>query len=631
MNGLDWKKEMPEVPREIHETILDTLEGLDRGTVIYEQKAKKIKKGLLIPLVAALCMAVGGTVLAGVNLYRQRMQEMNFEMLEAFYKEAYQASTFHFNRELSAEEAKRYDTLVQEYELMGRFPEGDLWYLESYEDYDGKGVALYGDRGTIFFPEGEMSDEELLQLIDFEHKVSYSIEAIGSEVVERNYEYDYDYTEYAPEAKEDEIIAYTGQVGVVCATEGTDCLYLAGENVIEKMTIGASVSEAFYEGGFGENAVVQAMEEDGRQGLYVLILLRGEESYSGSRILHISRDGELLYEKDIPEYVAQDIAVDDSGRLYVETFTDIHLYDEAGEELTVMEVTYDLQNGSLCRGKDGKVYSLCEKEAFRTGILCIDPDTTEQVQLVAMEGLPADAPHCNALAAGKDTDFVIWRQDGVYTYNLGEAFVHKVMAVYEAPLQWEGAEFMVLEDGRIVFLKTFDVLFEEDGNPAGMPVPESTRICYVTCVAPDNTNRVIFTYTNETELKILESIVHVYYEYYRERLDEIDRFAVRDGQGTEKVIWENGELSYREDMYLVKEHDDSGVIAVTDILSAAQWADGMSECSCDYWFVIDDTEYGYHSESGSFVLLGQNKSFVISESERVQIRNILQCYFPVAN
>ena len=52
----------------------------------------------------------------------------------------------------------------------GVFPEGALKRIEAASEYNGNGVAFLASRGTFFLPEKALSDEEILQIIDFWEK-----------------------------------------------------------------------------------------------------------------------------------------------------------------------------------------------------------------------------------------------------------------------------------------------------------------------------------------------------------------------------------------------------------------------------------------------------------------------------
>lgn len=448
-------------------------------------------------VLGVLFLGIGGTVFAASNFYQKRMEEMNAKQLDEFYLNAFQGSAIRFSREMTEEERERYKELQYAYERDGKFPEGNVTYLQGYEDYTGKGVGLYAARSTLFLPDETLTDEELLQIIDFQHKLVYSIEKINAEIQNGERE-EYPQQKFDDQAiAEDAVIAYEGNVDIVCATEGKEYIYVAGTNVIERMKIGESISEPFYEVDFGENVVVQSMDVDMEQGLYVLLSRHDGENYLSAKLVHIDVEGNLIFEKNLEKIKTADLEVDSEGRVYMQVFGgEVYVFDAEGTELCTIELppykdkVYVYPNGveidlsgtssykaiknSLCRAEDGKVYLLYEENPWEAALALVDPEGARLVE-VASEFMPAKSPHASAILKGTDSDFVIWRLDGVYTYNLGDSSAVKVMESYESPFQWEGADFLTLENGQILFIKAFD--HEYDG--AGKVIPESVRFAYI--------------------------------------------------------------------------------------------------------------------------------------------------------
>lgn len=62
------------------------------------------------------------------------------------------------------------EELKEKYDNEGVFPEGALKRIEAASEYNGNGVAFLASRGTFFLPEKALSDEEILQIIDFWEK-----------------------------------------------------------------------------------------------------------------------------------------------------------------------------------------------------------------------------------------------------------------------------------------------------------------------------------------------------------------------------------------------------------------------------------------------------------------------------
>ena len=113
-------------------------------------------------------------------------------------------------------------------------------------------------------------------------------------------------------------------------------------------------------------------------------------------------------------------------------------------------------------------------------MLRLDIDSENGFEEVGDHIIPKQIPSIDTFCKGVDTDFVFFYPEGIYTYNLGEKEGKLIMALYEAPLEWEDSRFFVLADGRMVFVKIFDSLPPtEEGELTPKTVPESIRFFYV--------------------------------------------------------------------------------------------------------------------------------------------------------
>lgn len=146
-----------------------------------EEKRKKVQKMFRMPkaaVAAIVCCLVFGTTVAAMEIisrYRQRMEDMDQQEVEDLYQLANVGEANGMNRPFTAEEQERYQALAEAYEKNGRFPEASLAVLSDAASYHGQGVAMDASTRTIYLPEESLSDEELLQIIDFNHKMAYSI------------------------------------------------------------------------------------------------------------------------------------------------------------------------------------------------------------------------------------------------------------------------------------------------------------------------------------------------------------------------------------------------------------------------------------------------------------------------
>lgn len=182
------KKIFPDVPDVVHNAILDALDSLDSETydsnVISMSKTgrKTRKTGSRFPKIAAACMVcflgfgVTASAMGIVNAYRQRMEAMDEQEIAENYQIAASNETTEMNRSYTEDEWRRYEELNSRYESGAVLPQSQMTYIQSAQEYSGMGVAMDTTCCTLYLPQEELTDEELLQIIDQQHKMVYSIE-----------------------------------------------------------------------------------------------------------------------------------------------------------------------------------------------------------------------------------------------------------------------------------------------------------------------------------------------------------------------------------------------------------------------------------------------------------------------
>lgn len=87
-----------------------------------------------------------------------------------------------YRRNLTAEEQSRYEQWTEKYEVENAYTESPIKVITDPEEYDGQELAYCISDAMFYEPERELTDEELLQLIDLEHKNQYIFERIGREI-----------------------------------------------------------------------------------------------------------------------------------------------------------------------------------------------------------------------------------------------------------------------------------------------------------------------------------------------------------------------------------------------------------------------------------------------------------------
>lgn len=155
------------------EQLLDRLMAQEKVIPI-----KRYQNSKKIAAVVVFCVLFGsGGVYATYNYGNLRMQQMKPDEISEF-KEDMQASTEgadHYSRKMSASEQDRLIKLTTQYESEGVFPEGKILEVDAEEEVVRDRLCFVSMTSTFYLPKREMTDEELLELIDFYSKRDFSI------------------------------------------------------------------------------------------------------------------------------------------------------------------------------------------------------------------------------------------------------------------------------------------------------------------------------------------------------------------------------------------------------------------------------------------------------------------------
>ena len=131
------------------------------------------------------------------NYYMNYLEQMTMQEVDEIYIDYYSANTetSFVNRELSFDELGRKKVLKKLYKNNGKLPEHTIPLIQNESDYKGEGLAFCTGNCTYYFPDTDLSDEQLLELIDFQIKVEYCWQRIEDEI-ERGVRSDWPYIEY---------------------------------------------------------------------------------------------------------------------------------------------------------------------------------------------------------------------------------------------------------------------------------------------------------------------------------------------------------------------------------------------------------------------------------------------------
>lgn len=464
-----------------------------------------------IVILAAACLLLASVTVTASGLYRARMESMNHEKLETYFSGLQEADVAadSYSRPLMDSEKNRLEELRRAYQEEGYFPKRELTMLDSPEKYK-KGVAFYAARSTFFLPEEEMTDEELLELIDFREKRDYSLAKITEEIEAGDYEYvktedsalpgdmsqesgsqqtqgvgEASAVPGADTASQEWQIAYAGEISIRCAVAAEQGLYVGGFTMegkarVEYLAYGSGTPKKFYDD-FDEDGEVYSLctAPDGS----VYAALRGLASSGAEHgrlpvIYHISQEGTLLDSfaaGDREWNIVDSMATDAQGRLYArmrmqEDGGYMRIYTAEGELIGTVadDGAYAVQGaGALGRGKDGKVYvaalAMSEVTAVDAPVTLVSVDPERLCFLPVQGNVTENAKAAqstgtiyqwNMVAAGvsEDVDFILWGYSGVDTYRLEDAEFTRAQEVWEMPCGTEGTCAVIVPDGRILYI-----------------------------------------------------------------------------------------------------------------------------------------------------------------------------------
>ncbi len=134
-----------------------------------------------IAAVITICLvsiSVSVGVGAAINLYQQRMSTMNREQICKYNSDVQnvEAEVDGFSRSLSQEEQDRMTNLREQYEKSGRFPTNEILEVQKESAVIRDTLCFCTENSTFYLPKTTLTDEELLQIIDFMEKRDYSVQ-----------------------------------------------------------------------------------------------------------------------------------------------------------------------------------------------------------------------------------------------------------------------------------------------------------------------------------------------------------------------------------------------------------------------------------------------------------------------
>lgn len=154
------------------------------GVISMVRKKKKKGRGFPRPmfrvamvLSSLLILLISVPVGAMVQGYMQRMVSMEDGQIKEYLSELKesQADADSYSRQLTSEEQERKEELLVFYEAGERYPEREITAIREVTQVLKDRVCFLVDDSKFYLPEQRLSDEDLLEIIDFYHKRDYSL------------------------------------------------------------------------------------------------------------------------------------------------------------------------------------------------------------------------------------------------------------------------------------------------------------------------------------------------------------------------------------------------------------------------------------------------------------------------
>lgn len=149
----------------------------------------KMPKAVVAVLVLAVLLGATAGVYAAKNYLNERMENVSQEEKKEYVSEVLysDANADVYSRNFTEEERRRIQELEKQYLNEGLFPTDSLLRITSEEEIDSSRICFMVETSTFYLPEENLTDEDILELIDFYYIRDYSLEE-NNTLIQREFE-----------------------------------------------------------------------------------------------------------------------------------------------------------------------------------------------------------------------------------------------------------------------------------------------------------------------------------------------------------------------------------------------------------------------------------------------------------
>ncbi len=180
MDGYEVKKVMdqvhisPEMQDEVIMNIQKRMEHGNKNTGVWSFRRMATAAAAFVLAAGVVSFPVRAFVASVVQERMESVPEEEMKGLNDMVQSQHDVLADGFSREYSDSEKERSEALWQAYKN-GTFPERAIAQADSAEDASEGTLCYIRATGVFNLPAQEMTDEEMLQIIDFQHKMSYAV------------------------------------------------------------------------------------------------------------------------------------------------------------------------------------------------------------------------------------------------------------------------------------------------------------------------------------------------------------------------------------------------------------------------------------------------------------------------
>jgi len=400
----------------------------------------------MILLVAVLTLFTGISAVAASITYRERLTAMNDQEINTMIKSVNsKIGAIYFNRLLSESESEGIsETLLAKYESEGLFPVGDIMIVNERSEVEDNTFLFFEIKSNTFFlPARELTEEEMLQIIDFYHKVDYAlfvtqdneeIEEVSDDALEPvidMLEYE-DINNYIQIKRMN--LNFDGVINKIAGN--AECLYISSKESIFRYSHD-NLDECTEVFSCDEGNIIFSIATDSKNNLYVS--LRNQDAIN-NKLIRISEEGDVTeyclnnseQTIDISQKLPYTMYADIYGRLYVNCRVDdsnviFYVFSRSGElEKSINDSDYMVhESNGLCIGNEGYIYKVAQNELIK-----IDPMLYKSIDSIDYMGVNM-LPQVDYISQMPDESFVMFSKGGIISYTWGNDCYEYLLQPYE--------------------------------------------------------------------------------------------------------------------------------------------------------------------------------------------------------